>query len=441
MNIKLIKKKYYAETVFLMIILSVSCSKKKDDSQKNLVLSAAALASCTSTASGGSSSKTVLVPCDTDLIGSRKGQPGNIQDNMFQSLAVDPLNEKILWAGTETSGVFKSADGGTSWTRLRSGLGCDVSRVSYPQIYDVVIDKNDTKNVYMAVISSPGPLTDLKAAHAGFYRSTDSGLTWTQKVKNFPSTYLNRIFMDPNNSKIIYGAVGGAVQDGVSGQTVNPFYSGALMKSVDSGDTWTQLNLPAAALTNAFLSIFIPVSNSNLIYLSGFLHDTVSGNTAQGLLVSSDGGSNWTNKNPSLSGAGKISYFDVFRGDPNIIYANDDTAKKVFKSTDGGSTWTATSIQSVGPIKIHPTDSSTFITASFTKLIKSTNGGISGTTAADTDPSNTLADPKPQFLDLEYSLTNPNTVYAIAKGYTVWKSTDAGSSFTQVVDFHTLLCR
>ncbi|HMV81408.1 MAG TPA: hypothetical protein PKK94_06560 [Leptospiraceae bacterium] len=42
---------------------------------------------------------------------------------------------------------------------------------------------------------------------------------------------------------------------------------------------------------------------------------------------------------------------------------------------------------------------------------------------------------------MEYSLTNPNAVYAIAKGYTVWKSTDAGSSFTQVMDFHTLLCR
>ncbi|HMZ61920.1 MAG TPA: hypothetical protein PL048_24325 [Leptospiraceae bacterium] len=42
---------------------------------------------------------------------------------------------------------------------------------------------------------------------------------------------------------------------------------------------------------------------------------------------------------------------------------------------------------------------------------------------------------------MEYSLTNPDAVYAIAKGYTEWKSTDAGSSFTQVMDFHTLLCR
>ncbi|HNI28492.1 MAG TPA: hypothetical protein PLJ29_19170 [Leptospiraceae bacterium] len=40
---------------------------------------------------------------------------------------------------------------------------------------------------------------------------------------------------------------------------------------------------------------------------------------------------------------------------------------------------------------------------------------------------------------MEYSLTNPDAVYAIAKGYTEWKSTDAGSSFTQVMDFRNRL--
>jgi len=50
--------------------------------------------------------------CLTEINGAKKGEPGNIQDNMFHSLAIDPKNENIVYAGTETNGMFKTADGG-----------------------------------------------------------------------------------------------------------------------------------------------------------------------------------------------------------------------------------------------------------------------------------------------------------------------------------------
>jgi photosystem II stability/assembly factor-like uncharacterized protein len=418
---------------------ATSCKSKSNDNVKTALLVAVSTLSTKSSTSKTTTATTSQVPCPIDIQGTKKGEPGNIQDNVFQSLAIDPTNENIIWAGTETSGVFKTTDGGTTWTRLRNGLGCDVSKVSYPQIYDVVVDKNNTNNVYMATVSAPGPVSDLKSAHAGFYKSTDAGITWKQSVTGFSSTYLNRIYMDPNNSSILYSAVGGALQDGVQGQTTNPFYEGSLLKSTDSGATWTALTLSDAAKKNAFLSIFIPADNSNKILLSGFLHDSGNGASALGLIVSLDGGATWTSKNPTNSGAGAIKYFDVFKTNSNIIYASDDTLKKVFKSIDGGANWTVTNLASIDALKVHPTDSSIVITANFTKLSRSTDSGLTSVTVADTDPTGSVTGVKPQFLDVEFSNSNPTIVYAIAKGYTVWKSTNSGASFTQIVDFHSLI--
>ncbi len=207
---------------------------------------------------------------------------------------------------------------------MRSGLGCDVNRLSYPQIYDVVTDPGNSNKVYMAAVAAPGPPADLRSGHGGFYRSPDGGATWSSR-------------------------------------------------------------------------------------------------------------------NPTAAGGGMVMHFDVFRSNPNIVYANDDRAKRVYRSSDAGLTWTVTNVSSFGPLNIHPTNSAAFITSSFTKLIKSTDSGNTGVTVADSDPTGNAPQMKPQFLDVEYSLTNPLVVYAIAKGYTVWKSTDGGSSFVPVIDFHTLL--
>src|SRR5262245_50030753 len=78
--------------------------------------------------------------CPVEINGSLKGSSGNIQDHMFHSLAIDPNNENIVYAGTETSGIFKTTDGGVTWTRLRAGLKCTAQKTGYSQIFDIAID-------------------------------------------------------------------------------------------------------------------------------------------------------------------------------------------------------------------------------------------------------------------------------------------------------------
>src|SRR5216684_1680385 len=54
--------------------------------------------------------------------GPAVGVAGNNHDNPFRSLAIDPNNPQIVYAGSECNGIFKSTDGGNTWQWIRAGL-------------------------------------------------------------------------------------------------------------------------------------------------------------------------------------------------------------------------------------------------------------------------------------------------------------------------------
>jgi hypothetical protein len=75
--------------------------------------------------------------CVPAINGALKGGPGNIQDHMFHSLAIDPTNHNVVYAGTETNGIeisesnpnvvwaaakgyylYRSTDAGQTWTKI-----------------------------------------------------------------------------------------------------------------------------------------------------------------------------------------------------------------------------------------------------------------------------------------------------------------------------------
>ncbi len=125
-------------------------------------------------------------------------------------LVMDPTNPRILYAGTwevfintwglnsggPGSGVFKSTDGGDTWTRLWGGLpgGEDhhVGKIA------VGVAQSDPNVVY-ALIEDASP---------GFYRSTNSGDTWTLMSQNHTmlerAPYYTRFAIAPDNENQIY---------------------------------------------------------------------------------------------------------------------------------------------------------------------------------------------------------------------------------------------
>lgn len=368
--------------------------------------------------------------CIKEINGTLKGQPGNVQDNMFHSLAIDPMNEKIIYVGTESNGIFKTSDGGSTWIRLRKGLKCTAQQNVYPQIFDITIDPANTQTLYASTVNGPGPEGDptYLSASGGIYKSTDGGVTWVRKQTEFSNTYTTYVLVDPNNSKRLFAGISGVRSS--FPKTKDVFFTGGLLMSEDGGDSWHPLQLPknpSGLDSNTFSTMRIVSSAlQSIVYATGEIHKTDVGSPSAGLLRSSDKGATWLAINPQ----GKtIKDFDAFEGNGNIIYANDSETRKLYKSSDGGSTWSLLSggSNSFGPIRIAPNSPQTvFYVGGGTQIFKSTDGLTTAKLGLDTKSSDN------QITDLKIAKSNPDYVYALAKGYYIYKSVDGGVSFTRL---------
>src|SRR4051812_29871104 len=157
----------------------------------------------------GAPARAQSIDCPTPINGSLKGEAGNDQDNMFHSLTVDPVDENIVYVGTETNGIFKTTDRGLTWTRLRNGLKCTTTHTFYPEIYDMAVDPTNHNTVYAATITGPGPASPatFPSASAGVYKSTDGGQSWVQKNTGLAGTYTSGILVDAKQPGRLYAVI------------------------------------------------------------------------------------------------------------------------------------------------------------------------------------------------------------------------------------------
>jgi photosystem II stability/assembly factor-like uncharacterized protein len=126
------------------------------------------------------------------------------------ALAVAPSNPNILYVGTgEASprgdmtygnGVFKSLDGGKSW----QSLGLADTR----QIGALIIDPKNPDIVLVAALGHAfGP-----NAERGVFRTADGGKTWTKVLAKDDRTGAIDVTFDPHDSRIVYAALWQAVR-------------------------------------------------------------------------------------------------------------------------------------------------------------------------------------------------------------------------------------
>ncbi|MCX6564660.1 MAG: hypothetical protein NTU60_13835 [Candidatus Aminicenantes bacterium] len=180
------------------------------------------------------------------------------KDTGCSDLAMDPSNPKILYAGMwkyrrspyyftsggETSGLFKTADGGETWQKQAGGLpGGVIGRIGV----DICRSK---PNVVYTLIEH--------ATDAGLYRTDNKGETWvrmcdkrTYDRTNFRPFYYSRLTADPNNELVVYvysgssyvSRDGGRTYDSIGRGThsdhhalwVDPFNSSHIIDGNDGG--------------------------------------------------------------------------------------------------------------------------------------------------------------------------------------------------------------
>src|SRR6266705_645258 len=157
------------------------------------------------------------------------------------AIAIDPNNTKNVWVGTGESwtrnsvsigdGVYKSIDGGETWTHV----GLDKSE----RVARIAVSPKNSETVFAAV---PGALWS-DSPDRGLYKTSDGGKTWTQILKGPNlSTGCTDIAIDSTNPDIMFASLwdfrrkGWEYRSGGESPTT-PSASG-LFRSADAGNTW-----------------------------------------------------------------------------------------------------------------------------------------------------------------------------------------------------------
>ncbi len=117
-----------------------------------------------------------------------------------QALAVDPVDNTIVYAGSVTQGVLKSTDGGDTWTSVNTGLGDP--NISPIEVRTLKVDPRDPQQVFLGT------------RNAGVYYSTNGGQSWTQVNTGLPVNDVGSLSIfypdNPNETAYIYAGTSGA---------------------------------------------------------------------------------------------------------------------------------------------------------------------------------------------------------------------------------------
>jgi hypothetical protein len=340
-------------------------------------------------------------------------------DTMFRGFLVDPVDPDVLYLGTERNGIVRSPDGGATWTRLRQGLRWN--DVGYPEIWSLTMNPADRRSLFAATTDSPGPLTgSYPSANAGLYRSPNSGETWSRSncgLSNAKASFVLYVPTAANDGQTLVASV----QAGAPSFPNPPaaYYTGGLFRSTDGGSAWTRAAAPAAADSMEYWQI---LARGPRLITFAFRDADISKNV--GFLQSLDGGASWT---PFASPVRVKRYYtwDASASGDTLLAAQLD-GFTIDRSLDGGATWTALQMDgtlgAVSRVAISPADSRLVLySTGQLKLLRSTDGlATRAVVLTTTDPVQVIA----------FAPSNPATVYAVTRGYLVYRSLDGGATWT-----------
>src|SRR6056297_1264079 len=242
-------------------------------------------------------------------------------------LAMDPSNSNVIWAGTGENnhqralgygdGVYKSVDGGKSWTNM----GLKESR----QIGMIAINPENTDIVYVAAEGSAwGP-----GGERGLYKTTDGGKNWNKVLNISENTGVNNVILDPRDPDVIYATteqrrrhvhtkIGGGPESGVH-------------KSTDGGKTWKKIEKGLPGVHKGGMGIAISPVNPDYLYLI-----IEAAEDKGGFYRTTDRGESWKRMSDHHSSG---QYYNEIFCDP--VDVNKVFSVETFShvTTDGGKTW------------------------------------------------------------------------------------------------------
>ncbi|MEP0860135.1 MAG: T9SS type A sorting domain-containing protein [Ignavibacterium sp.] len=211
----------------------------------------------------------------------------------------NPFDQNFILGETQNGGIFRTTNGGGSWSQAQSGL-------------------NMSENVAWVapIISHPTASGTFFTARTSVYKNTNNGGSWTAISSPVNGTYpIREMAISKTNPNIIYAT------------------SNALIfKSTNGGVNWTNVTtgLPNRTIT----SVYVHPSDENTVLL------TFSGFGTDKVYKSTNGSSSWVSIDGPLPDApvNDLFIYTINPGKPNTYFVATDIG--VFVTDDNGVSWT-----------------------------------------------------------------------------------------------------
>lgn len=251
------------------------------------------------------------------------GMSGRI--TTIDAVVADP---NTIYLGAASGGVWKTDNGGTSWTSL-------FDEQPILNIGSIAVQQSNPSVVWVGT-GEGNPRNSINIGE-GIFKTLDGGKTWKrmglEKTRN-----IHRVLIDPTNPDVVYaGAIG------------NPYAEHAdrgVFKTTDGGQTWQKVLYTND--TSGVGDMVMDPANPNKIFAAMWQHRRTpwslsSGGPGSGLYMTLDGGKNWK-KLGKAEGLPDGNYgrigLAISRSNPNRVYALVEATKNgLYRSDDGGYKW------------------------------------------------------------------------------------------------------
>lgn len=297
-------------------------------------------------------------------------------------ITFDPHNSDIIWVGAPTGGLWKSIDGGKTWST-------NTDRLPNLGVSDIVIHPHNSNIMYIAT----GDKQRGSALSYGVMKSIDGGLTWNFTGLNpevADKFKIGKLIIHPEDSDTLLCAVNKGIYKTVdaglnwklkeSGDffdlEVHPSKSNywyaslsknGVYRSTDSGETWSRLTkgLPLPGNDIGRIAIAVSESSPDIVYAL-YCQDRIGEGWIwglYGLYRSINGGNNWTlqARAPNILGwetngsgtggqGGYALVLQVNPQNPNMLIAG---SVNLWRSADAGVSWKGASFNTTSTI-VHP---------------------------------------------------------------------------------------
>ncbi len=236
----------------------------------------------------------------------------------ISDIAMDPNDSQTLYVGTGDvnitgypaigDGIYKSTDGGDSWTHM----GLTEQRI----VSKVIVNPSNSDIVYAACMGLPMARNNDR----GLYKSLDGGLNWEQVLFVSDQAGIADMVMNPDNPEVIYAASWDRIRNNEESIVSGP--NTKIHKTIDGGETWTELTNGLPSGNQGRIGLAMAGTDSDI--LVAVVVSTSS--NLEGVYRTEDAGLSW-NAIPTSAGnglgAGVLGGFGWYFGQVRIHPTND----------------------------------------------------------------------------------------------------------------------